>query len=152
MKFLKNKKLLLIIGGVLALLIVGVLLFVFVFNGSGKSSEGDNTMKKNENKQVIKKQEVKGLTVNEIDVNYSKDNSTFKAEITNDNKEAFYLSTVNVKCMDKDGNVIIVLTNVFDKNLASGEKVTFDVGTNVDLGKVEKVEYEVISEKAEATE
>ena len=149
-KNFENKKVLLLISLLLVVVIIGIILIVFVFSSDKNASIDKNTATyENEKEEVIKEQEVEGLLMEEVKVTYSEQTSSFNVQVTNTTESEYYLSKVNVNCLDKDGNVLITLVGNFNQELAVDETVSLEVGTTFNLGDVEKLEYEIIKDDGE---
>lgn len=149
-KNMENKRTLLLIALLLLVVIGGIVLIVGVFTPDKNASiDKENAVYTNDKEAVVKEQKVEGLLMEEVDVKYSEKTSSLNLKVTNTTGEAYYLDKVNIKCLDKEGNVLIVLTGDFDQELAKDESATLEVGTTFNLGDVDKIEYELIKEEGE---
>ena len=115
-----------------------------LLTGCGKKEEIEPPIKVNTNENVIKDQEVEGLTMTNTSLVYENGTTTLVTEVINNTKEDYTLKRIKIIVKDKEGNIITTLIGTIADTLKPGESRIIDSDTPIDLSEAESIEYSVI--------
>ena len=115
-----------------------------LLTGCGKKEEIEPPIKVNTNENVIKDQEVEGLTMTNTSLVYENGTTTLVTEVTNNTKEDYPVKRIKITVKDKEGNIITTLIGTIADTLKPGESRIIDSDTPIDLSEAESIEYSVI--------
>ena len=115
-----------------------------LLTGCGKKEEQEPPIKVNTNENVIKDQEVEGLTMTNTSLVYEKGTTTLVTEVTNNTKEDYPVKRIKITVKDKEGNIITTLIGTIADTIKPGESRIIDSDTPIDLSEAESIEYSVI--------
>lgn len=127
------------------------LIFVtLVATGCGSKKEEKNENKKepetiiNTQKDVIKNQEVDGLTMSNTVLSTTDGVTTLTVEVKNDSGEDYNLSKINVIVKDSTGNTLFTVPCYIGNVIASGATKMINTTLDVDLKDAVSIEYNII--------
>ena len=115
-----------------------------LLTGCGKKEEIEPPIKVNTNENVIKDQEVEGLTMTNTSLVYENGTTTLVTEVTNNTKEDYPVKRIKITVKDKEGNIITTLIGTIADTIKPGESRIIDSDTPIDLSEAESIEYSVI--------
>ena len=115
-----------------------------LLTGCGKKEEQEPPIKVNTNENVIKDQEVEGLTMTNTSLVYENGTTTLVTEVTNNTKEDYPVKRIKITVKDKEGNIITTLIGTIADTIKPGESRIIDSDTPIDLSEAESIEYSVI--------
>ena len=115
-----------------------------LLTGCGKKEEQEPPIKVNTNENVIKDQEVEGLTMTNTSLVYENGTTTLVTEVINNTKEDYPVKRIKIIVKDKEGNIITTLIGTIADTLKPGESRIIDSDTPIDLSEAESIEYSVI--------
>ena len=115
-----------------------------LLTGCGKKEEQEPPIKVNTNENVIKDQEVEGLTMTNTSLVYENGTTTLVTEVTNNTKEDYPVKRIKITVKDKEGNIITTLIGTIADTIKPGESRIIDTDTPIDLSEAESIEYSVI--------
>ena len=115
-----------------------------LLTGCGKKEEQEPPIKVNTNENVIKDQEVEGLTMTNTSLVYENGTTTLVTEVINNTKEDYTLKRIKIIVKDKEGNIITTLIGTIADTIKPGESRIIDSDTPIDLSEAESIEYSVI--------
>ena len=115
-----------------------------LLTGCGKKEEQEPPIKVNTNENVIKDQEVEGLTMTNTSLVYENGTTTLVTEVINNTKEDYTLKRIKIIVKDKEGNIITTLIGTIADTIKPGESRIIDTDTPIDLSEAESIEYSVI--------
>ena len=115
-----------------------------LLTGCGKKEEIEPPIKVNTNENVIKDQEVEGLTMTNTSLVYENGTTTLVTEVTNNTKEDYPVKRIKITVKDKEGNIITTLIGTIADTIKPGESRIIDTDTPIDLSEAESIEYSVI--------
>ena len=115
-----------------------------LLTGCGKKEEIEPPIKVNTNENVIKDQEVEGLTMTNTSLVYENGTTTLVTEVINNTKEDYTLKRIKIIVKDKEGNIITTLIGTIADTIKPGESRIIDSDTPIDLSEAESIEYSVI--------
>ena len=109
-----------------------------------KTNTKDNKEKApvaNTNEDVIKDQEINGLTFTNTSLVYENGSSTLVTEVTNNTGADYALGDFYIIAKDANGNEMIKLLAYVGDVIPAGESRTVNAGTDMDLTKAASIEY-----------
>lgn len=113
--------------------------------GCDKKDEKDTSNSQgpiaNTNQEVIKDQEVNGLTFTNTSLVYENGSSTLVTEVTNNTGADYALGDFYIIVKDADGNEMIKLLAYAGDVIPAGESRTVNAGTDMDLTNAASIEY-----------
>ena len=115
-----------------------------LLTGCGKKEEQEPPIKVNTNENVIKDQEVEGLTMTNTSLVYENGTTTLVTEVINNTKEDYPVKRIKIIVKDKEGNIITTLIGTIADTIKPGESRIIDSDTPIDLSEAESIEYSVI--------
>lgn len=95
----------------------------------------------NTNEEVIKDQEINGLTFTNTSLVYENGSSTLVTEVTNNTDSDYALGDFYIIVKDADGNEMIKLLAYAGETIPAGESRTVNAGTDMDLTSAASIEY-----------
>lgn len=98
----------------------------------------------NTNEDVIKDQEVEGLSMKNTSLVTENGMSTFVTEVTNNTSSEFTLEEFKIYVKDADGNLLTTLTGYIGGSIQPGETRTIDSSTFTDISGAASIEYSIV--------
>lgn len=119
------------------LLVLSVCVFsLLLVVGCGK----DKKVEKNENK-LLDNQIVNEVEFSGANLIYENELSTFTVVVTNKAKTSKKVGVVDIIFKDKDGNEIITLKGLVDKELKTNNSASISASASIDLKSAKSIEY-----------
>lgn len=128
---------------IIKIILIGII-GLNLLTGCGKKEEIEPPIKVNTNENVIKDQEVEGLTMTNTSLVYENGTTTLVTEVTNNTKEDYPVKRIKITVKDKEGNIITTLIGTIADTIKPGESRIIDSDTPIDLSEAESIEYSVI--------
>lgn len=132
---------------------IALLSLVFVAlmtTGCGSEKEAKKENKKepetviNTEKDVIKDQEVDGLTMSNTVLSTTDGVTTLTVEVKNNSGEDYHLSKINVIVKDVTGNTIFTVPCYIGNVITNGATKMINTTLDVDLNNAVSIEYNII--------
>ena len=117
---------------VLSLCVFSLLLVV----GCGKDKKVEKNEKKLLDNQIVNEVEFSGANLT-----YENELSTFTVVVTNKANSSKKIGVVDITFKDKDGNVIITLKGLVDKELKTNNSASISASAGIDLKSAKTIEY-----------
>ena len=112
--------------------------------GTNKENKKDPETTINTEKDVIKDQEVDGLTMSNTVLSTTDGVTTLTVEVKNNSGEDYHLSKINVIVKDTDGNTLFTIPCYIGNVIANGAKKMINTTLDVDLNEAVSIEYSII--------
>jgi hypothetical protein len=124
---------------------LSMLLVLGVATGCGcsKKETTEPTVQVNTEKDVIKDQEVDGITLTNTSLIVTDGISKLVTEATNTTDSDYELDEFTIIVKDADGNVITTIPGYVGSVIKSGETRTINSSVDIDLINAKSVEYEI---------
>lgn len=119
------------------LLVLGICLMTLItVVGCGKDKKEEKKENNLLDNQIVNEVEFSGANLT-----YENELSTFTVVVTNKAKEAKKVGIVNITFKDKDGNEIITLKGLVDKELKTNNSASISASASIDLKSAKSIEY-----------
>ena len=130
-----DKKVKIIIGVVIGLIVIGVGVWLIFFNKDTKKEET-----KNEN--TTKSEIPLGVKVTNDKATVEGDIVSYVGDLTNTNKETINVKSVDIILKDSEGKVITTLKSVLNIDVAKDEVIQISSQAQITAGKeIKKIDY-----------
>ena len=106
-----------------------------------KKDDNNQTIEVNDNKEVIKDQNIDGIEITNTSLVYEGGISYLNATVTNNTGSDYELNEYRINVKDSDGNIIVTMPGYVGSVLKNGESNTM---ITEDLSKAYSIEYEVV--------
>ncbi len=123
-------------------LIIGTLIVVAKINGKNTTEKEDKVIINNE-KDVIKDQEIDGLKLTNTSLIYENGISKLETTVENNTGSDYNLVEFSIIVKDENDKEIIVLPGYVGETIKNGEIKKINSSTDMDLSKAKKIEYSV---------
>ena len=110
---------------------------------SKKEEEKKDEVKSNTNTNVIKDQQVEGLSLTNTSLTTTNGQSTLVTVVSNPTTEKIAVKSFDIIIKDKDGNILITLLGYVGEEIPAGESRTITSSAEIDLTKATSVEYTI---------
>lgn len=110
---------------------------------SKKEEVKKDEVKSNTNTNVIKDQQVEGLSLTNTSLTTTNGQSTLVTVVSNPTTEKIAVKSFDIIIKDKDGNIIITLLGYVGEEIPAGESRTITSSAEIDLTKATSVEYTI---------
>ena len=110
---------------------------------SKKEEAKKDEVKSNTNTNVIKDQQVEGLSLTNTSLTTSNGQSTLVTVVSNPTTEKIAVKSFDIIIKDKDGNILITLLGYVGEEIPAGESRTITSSAEIDLTKATSVEYTI---------
>lgn len=118
-------------------LVLGICLMTLItVVGCGKDKKEEKKENNLLDNQIVNEVEFSGANLT-----YENELSTFTVVVTNKAKEAKKVGIVNITFKDKDGNEIITLKGLVDKELKTNNSASISASASIDLKSAKSIEY-----------
>ena len=109
-----------------------------------KKEDDKPTIEVNDNKEVIKDQNIDGIEITNTSLVYEDGISYLNATVTNNTGSDYELNEYRINVKDSDGNIIVTMPGYVGSVLKNGESKTINTMITEDLSKAASIEYEVV--------
>ena len=109
-----------------------------------KKEDDKPTIEVNDNKEVIKDQNIDGIEITNTSLVYEDGISYLNATVTNNTGSDYELNEYRINVKDSDDNIIVTMPGYVGSVLKNGESKTINTMITEDLSKAASIEYEVI--------
>ena len=109
-----------------------------------KKDDNNQTIEVNDNKEVIKDQNIDGIEITNTSLVYEGGISYLNATVTNNTGSDYELNEYRINVKDSDGNIIVTMPGYVGSVLKNGESKTINTMITEDLSKAYSIEYEVV--------
>ncbi len=110
---------------------------------SKKDEVKKDEVKSNTNTNVIKDQQVEGLSLTNTSLTTTNGQSTLVTVVSNPTTEKIAVKSFDIIIKDKDGNILITLLGYVGEEIPAGESRTITSSAEIDLTKATSVEYTI---------
>lgn len=110
---------------------------------SKKEEVKKDEVKSNTNTNVIKDQQVEGLSLTNTSLTTTNGQSTLVTVVSNPTTEKIAVKSFDIIIKDKDGNILITLLGYVGEEIPAGESRTITSSAEIDLTKATSVEYTI---------
>lgn len=128
------KKKLVTIGGILVIIFVVAVIFIFSYDNK------DNTSNEVSNVKDMEDKDVNGIVFTNITADFNGSVSILEYSIINKTSEVINLGEYEIVVKDKDGMVIANITCYLDQDIAPNEEVKNGNSIDIDLTKADSIE------------
>ena len=109
-----------------------------------KKDDNNQTIEVNDNKEVIKDQNIDGIEITNTSLVYEGGISYLNATVTNNTGSDYELNEYRINVKDSDDNIIVTMPGYVGSVLKNGESKTINTMITEDLSKAASIEYEVV--------
>ena len=109
-----------------------------------KKEDDKPTIEVNDNKEVIKDQNIDGIEITNTSLVYEGGISYLNATVTNNTGSDYELNEYRINVKDSDDNIIVTMPGYVGSVLKNGESKTINTMITEDLSKAASIEYEVV--------
>ena len=109
-----------------------------------KKEDDKPTIEVNDNKEVIKDQNIDGIEITNTSLVYEDGISYLNATVTNNTGSDYELNEYRINVKDSDDNIIVTMPGYVGSVLKNGESKTINTMITEDLSKAASIEYEVV--------
>ena len=109
-----------------------------------KKEDDKPTIEVNDNKEVIKDQNIDGIEITNTSLVYEDGISYLNATVTNNTGSDYELNEYRINVKDSEGNIIVTMPGYVGSVLKNGESKTINTMITENLSKAYSIEYEVV--------
>lgn len=139
----QKKKVAMIGAGILGLVLVFLVSFIFFKNVDKKKETPKDKIEANTNKNIIKDQEVDGLRFSNTALVIENGESTLTTEVKNATEKDIELKSFDIVVTGKDGKEIVTLLGYVGETIKTGETKSIISNTDHDLKNAFAIEYKI---------
>jgi uncharacterized protein YcfL len=125
------------------ILIIILSLLIITGCACSKKNNNESKLENNLNEELIKEQIISDIQISNINIVYENEISTFTAIVTNNGKSNKKIGVIDIIFKDEEGQEIITLKGLIDKNLKPNESSSINAGTSIDLRNAKNIEYKI---------
>lgn len=138
----KKKKILRIIVGLIGFILAFSITFVIIKN-MNKEEKVEEQAEANTNENVVKEQEVDGLTFSNTALITENGESKLTTEVRNTTDNDIELKSFDIIVKGEDGKEIVTLLGYVGETIKAGETKSMISSTNHDLTSATEIEYKI---------
>ena len=134
------KKKLFIMGGILVVIFVLSLIFIFSYDKKDSSNNSNNNDKPTFSENITKEQNINNIVFTDIHCEFDGYTSLIEYTVINKTESIVNLGEYEIIVKDKNGEILANIVNVLNNDIVVGDSIRTGTSIDIDLTKANSIE------------